>query len=112
MSGWVGLQSAGSLPVVAWLSAVSVGGLCLEGSAIWDEPDSETSLHPASTKTNNDAASIHPNQILFSCATMVAHSLLITVCVSYGNQKTTHRRTIPPNRPNIALACLGLVLTQ
>src|SRR5918999_4336141 len=98
MSGCVGLQLAGPFPAEAWLSAVLVGGLFLEGCAIWDEPDSETSPHPASTKTNKDAASMHPNHILFSCATMVAPSLLVTVCVSYGNQRTTHRGTIPPSR--------------
>jgi hypothetical protein len=38
----------------------------------------------ASTRTNKEAASRHPNHILFSCATMVAPSLLVTVCVSYG----------------------------
>src|SRR5215211_1569315 len=96
MSGWVGLQLAGP-PAAAWLSAVSVGGLFLEGCAIWDEPDSESSPHPASTKTNKDAASMHPNHILFCRATMVAPSLTIRVCVSYGNQRTTHRVPIPPN---------------
>jgi hypothetical protein len=99
MSSWVGLQLAGR-PPVAWLSAVLVGLLSLEGCAIWDEPDSETSPHPASTRTNKDAASMHPNQILFSRATMVAPSLLVTVCVSYGNQRTTHRGTIPTSRPD------------
>src|SRR5215204_3729927 len=99
MSGWVGLHSA-DLPA-AWLSAVLVGGpFFLEGCAIWDEPDSETSAHPASTKTNKEAASTHPNHILFSCATMVAPSLRVTVCVSYGNQRTTHRGTIPTDRPD------------
>src|SRR5215207_10665167 len=98
MSGWVGLQLAGPPPAAAWLSAVSEGGLFLEGCAIWDEPDSETSAHPASTKTNKEAASTHPNHILFSCATMVAPSLRVTVCVSYGNQRTTHRGTIPTSR--------------
>src|SRR5215204_6188756 len=97
MSGWVGLHSA-DLPA-AWLSAVLVGGpFFLEGCAIWDEPDSETSAHPASTRTNKEAASMHQNHILFSCATMVAPSLLVRVCVSNGNQRTTHRRTILPSR--------------
>jgi transcriptional regulator with XRE-family HTH domain len=41
--------------------------------------DSETSPHPASTRTNEDAASAHPNRILFSRATMVAPSLTVTV---------------------------------
>src|SRR5918993_5940145 len=100
MSGWVGLQSAGPSPAAAWLSAVSVGGLFLEGCAIWDEPDSEPSPHPASTTTNTDAASTHPNHILFSRATMVAPSLLGTVCVSYSNQRTTHWGTLPTKRPD------------
>ena len=98
MSGWVGLQLAG--PPAAWLSPVSVGGLFLEGCSIREEPDSETSPHPASTRTNKDAASMHPNHILFSRATMVAPSLLVTVCVSYSNQRTAHRGTIPTSRPN------------
>jgi hypothetical protein len=88
---------AGS-PAAVWLSAVSADGLFLECCAIWDEPDSETSLHPASTKTNKDAASRHPNRILFSRATMVAPSLRVTVCVCYGNQRTTYQGTIPPSR--------------
>src|SRR5215207_5566208 len=96
MSGCVGLQLARSPPAAAWFSAVSVGGLFLEGCPIWDEPDSETSPHPASTRTNKDAASMNPNHILFSRATKVAPSLPVTVCVSYGNQRTTHRGTIPP----------------
>src|SRR5918997_2297307 len=100
MSGCVGLQLAGPPPAPAWLSVVSVGWPFLEGCAMWDEPDSETSAHPASTRTNKDAASMHPNRILFSCATTVAPSLLVTVCVSYGNQKTTHRGTIPTSRPH------------
>src|SRR5215211_6158117 len=99
MSGCVGLQLAGP-PPAAGLSAVSVGGLFLEGCAIWDEPDSETSAHPASTRTNKDAASMHPNHILFSHATMVAPSLRVTVCVCYGNQRTAHRGTIPTSRPD------------
>src|ERR687896_2184073 len=97
MSGCVGLQSA-TFPAAAWLSAVSVGLLFLEDCDVWD--DSETSPHPASTKTNKDAASMHPNQILFSCATMVAPSLLVRVCACNGNQRTAHRGTIPPSRPN------------
>src|SRR5215203_3077115 len=99
MSGWVGLQSA-DLPPAAWLSAVLVGRLFSEGCAIWEESDSETSAHAASTKTNKDAASKHPNRILFSCATMVAPSLLVTVCVSYGIQRRTYRGTIPPSGPD------------
>jgi hypothetical protein len=99
MSGCVGLQLA-EPPPAARLSPVSVDGLFLEGCAIWDEPDSERSLHPASTKTNKVAASTHPNQILFSCAAMVAPSLLVTVCVCNGNQRTTHRGTIPTSRPD------------
>src|SRR5919107_4211957 len=98
MSGCVGLQLVGPSPAAAWLSAVSVGLLFLEDCDVWD--DSETSAHPASTRTNKDAASMHPNRILFSCATTVAPSLLVTVCVSYGNQKTTHRGTIPTSRPH------------
>src|SRR5918997_7077803 len=98
MSGCVGLQLAGPPPAPAWLSVVSVGGLFLEGCAIWDEPDSGTSAHPASTRTNKDAASTHPNRILLSRATMVAPSLLVTVCDSYGNQRTTYRGDFPPNR--------------
>jgi hypothetical protein len=90
MSGWVGLQLAGP-PPAAWLSAVSVDGLFLEGCPIRDESDSETSPHPASTRTIKDAASTHPNQILFLRAIMVAPSLRVTVCVSYGSQRTTHR---------------------
>ncbi len=95
MSGCVGLQLA-DLPA-AWLSAVSVGGLFSEGFAVWDELDSETSAHPASARTNKDAASRHPNHMLFSLATMVAPSLTIRVYVSYGNQRTTHRGPLPPN---------------
>jgi hypothetical protein len=110
MSGCVGLQSA-DLPAAAWLSAVLVGLLFLEGCAIWDEPDSETSAHPASTKTNKDAASMHPNHILFSRATKVAPSLTVTVCVSYGNQRTTHRDPSLPTDRTLDRACLGLVLT-
>jgi hypothetical protein len=98
MSGWVGLHSA-DLPA-AWLSAVLVGGLFLEDCAIWDEPDSEAWLHQASTRTNKDAASMHPNLVLFTRATMVAPSLTVTLCVSYGNQRTTHRGTIPHSRPD------------
>src|SRR5215211_9066863 len=98
MSGWVGLQSAVP-PPEACLSPVSVGGRFLEGCALWGEPDSETSPHPASTRTNKDAASTHPNHIFFSRATMVAPSLRVTICVSYGNQRTTHRGTTPPGRP-------------
>src|SRR5215213_5811038 len=100
MSGWVGLQLAGPPPAAAWLSAILVGGLFLEGCAIWAEPDSESSPHPASTKTNKEAASTHPNHIIFCRATMIAPSLLVTVCVPYGNQRTTHRGTIPPSRPD------------
>src|ERR687889_268459 len=99
MSGWVGLQLAGPSPAAAWLSAVSVGGLFLEGCSIFDAPDSERSPHPASTKTNKGAASTHPNQMLFSRATMVAPSLRVTVCLSYGNQRTTHRGpSLPADR--------------
>jgi hypothetical protein len=36
----------------------------LEGYAIREESDSETSPHPASTRTNKDAASMHPNHLL------------------------------------------------
>src|SRR5215207_2881882 len=97
MSGWVALHSE-DLPAAAWLSAVLVGLLFLEGCALWDEPGSERSAHPASNKTNKEATSKHPNQILFSCATMVAPSLLVTVCVSYGNQRTAHLGTILPSR--------------
>src|SRR5918998_5113163 len=100
MSGCVGLQLACPPPAAAWLSPVPVDGPFLEGCAMWDEPDSETSAHPASTRTNKDAASMHPNQILFSCATMVAPSLRVRVCVSYGNQRTTYRGTIPASRPD------------
>src|SRR5215208_902428 len=100
MSGWVGLQLAGPPAATAWLSPVSVGGLFLEDCAIWDEPDSETSPHPASTRTNKVAASMHPNHLLFSRATMVAPSLTVTSCVSYGNQRTVHRGTIPTSRPD------------
>src|ERR671911_256695 len=100
MSGWVDLQSADLPAAAAWLSAVSVGGLLLEDCAFRDEPDSETSPHPASTRTNKEAASTHPNQVLFSCATVVAPSLRVTVCVSYGNQRTAHRGTLPASRPN------------
>src|ERR687898_1735320 len=100
MSGWVGLQSAGPSPAAAWLSAVLVGGLFLEGCAIWDESDSETSPHPASTRTNKDAASTHPNHILFSRTTMVAPSLTVTVCVSHGNQRTAHRGSISTSGPD------------
>jgi hypothetical protein len=54
---------------------------------------------------------MHPNHILFSCATMVAPSLLVTVCVSYGNQRTTRREPpLPADRP-LDLAYLRLVLT-
>jgi hypothetical protein len=87
-------------PAAAWLSAVWVGGLFSEGCAMWDEPDSETSAHPACTKTNKDEASRHPNQILFCRATMVAPSLTVTVRVSYSNQRTAHRDTIPTSRPD------------
>src|SRR5918993_5154354 len=100
MSVCVGWQLAGPSPAAAWLSPVSVDGLFLEGCAVWDEPDSETSAHPVSTKTNKVAASTHPNHILFSRATMVAPSLLVTVCVPYGNQRTKHSGTILSNRPN------------
>src|ERR671910_3599595 len=103
MSGCVGLQF--TCLAVAWLSAVSVGLLSLEGCAIWDEPDSETSAHPASTRSNKDAASTHPNRILFSCATMAAPSLTVTVCVSYGNQRTAHREPSLPADRTLDLAC-------
>src|SRR5918998_6286642 len=96
MSGWVGLQLAGPPPAPAWLSVVSVGWPFLEGCAMWDEPDSETSAHPASTRTNKDAASMHPNQVLFTRATMVAPSLLVRVYVPYGNQRTPHRESSLP----------------
>src|SRR5215211_6152055 len=110
MSGCVGLQSA-DLPAAAWLSAVSVGLLFLEGCALWDEPDSETSAHPFSTRTNKEAASMHPNNIIFSCTTMVAPLLRITVCDSYGIQRTTHREPSLPADPTLDLTCLRLVLT-
>src|SRR5919112_6040754 len=97
MSGWVGLQSAGSSPA-AWLSAVLVGLLFLEDCGVWDEPDSETSPHPASTRTNKDAPSAHPNRISLSRATMVAPSLTVTACVSYGNRGLAHRGTALTNR--------------
>src|SRR5918999_5590481 len=112
MSGCVGLQLAGPFPAEAWLSAVLVGGLFLEGCAIWDEPDSEASPHPVSTRTTKEAASTHPNQILFSRATIVAPSLRVTVCVSYGSQRTTHRGTIPTiradTRSNMPSTCPDL----
>src|SRR5687768_15599877 len=98
MSGLVGLQF--TCPPVAWFSAVWEGLLFSEGCAIWDEPDSERSLHPASTRTIKDAESTRPNRILFPRATMVAPSLTVAVCVSYGNQRTTHRGTTPTNRPD------------
>ncbi len=65
MSGCVGLQFAG--PPAAWRS-VSAGGL-VEGSAVRDELGSEPP-HPASMRTNKDAASAYPGRILFSRATM------------------------------------------
>src|SRR5215218_10393960 len=111
MSGWVGLQLAGPPSAAVWSSPVSaVDGPFLEGCAIW-EPDSETSPHPASTRTNKDAASTHSYHILFTRATMVAPSLTVTLCVSYGNQRTTHRGTIPTSRPDTRSACLRLVLS-
>src|SRR5918998_629623 len=97
MSGCVGLQSAYP-PAAAWLSAVSVGGPFLEGCALGDEPDSETSPHPASTRSNKDAPSAHPNRISLSRATMVAPSLTVTACVSYGNRGLAHRGTALTNR--------------
>ena len=93
-------------------SPVSVGLLFLEGCAIWDELESETSPHPASARTNKDAASTHPNHILFSHATMVAPSLRATVCVCYGNQRTVHREPVLPADRTLDLACLQLVLTS
>src|SRR5918995_6739169 len=109
MSGWVGLLLAGSPSASGWLSAVLVGGLFLDDCAIWDEPDSERSPHPASTRTNKEAASVHPNHVLFTRVTMVAPSLLFRVYVSYGNQRTMHRGPIPPGRPDtrstIPLTC-------
>ena len=111
MSGWVGLQLADS-PAAAWLSAVSADGLFLECCAIWDEPDSESSPHPASTKTNKVPASRHPNHILFLCATVVAPFLLVRVCVCYGNQRTAHREPSLPADPTLDLAWLRLVLAQ
>src|SRR5688572_14790895 len=98
MSGWVDLQF--TCPAAALLSAVSVGLLSFEGCAVWDEPDSETSPHPVSARTNKDTASTHPNQVLFSRATVVAPSLVVRVYVSYGNQRTTDQGTIPTSRPN------------
>src|SRR5215208_5692732 len=113
MSGCVGLQSAGLPPAAAaWLSAGSAGGLFMEGCPIWDEPNSETSPHAASTKTNKDAASMHPNHILFSCATMVAPSLPVTVCACYSNQRTTHREPSLPEDQTLDPACLRLVLIE
>src|SRR5918998_2712489 len=101
MSGWVGLQLAGPPPAPAWLSVVSVGRLFLEGCAIWDEPDSGTSAHPASTRTNKDAASTHPNHILLSRATMVDPSLRVTVCVCCGNRGPAHRGTAVTDKPGM-----------
>src|SRR5215208_2279795 len=98
MSGCVGLQLAGP-PPEPWRSAVSVGGL-VEGSSFRDDPDSERSPHPASARTNKDAASTPPNRIPFSHATMVAPSLPVAVCVAYGNHRSKHRGTIPPSRPD------------
>src|SRR5215208_1555496 len=110
MSGWVGLQSADS--PASWFSAVSVGWLFLEDCDVWDEPDSEWSPHPVSRRTNKDVASTHPNHTLFSCATMVAPSLRVRVCVSHGNQRTTHREPSLPADRTLDLACLRPVLTQ
>src|SRR5215212_8832893 len=98
MSGCVGLQLAGPPPAAAWLSPSLVGVLFLEDCDVWD--DSETSAHPASTRTNKEAASTHPNRILFSCVTMVAPSLAVTVRVSYSNQRTAYRGPIPHSRPD------------
>src|SRR5919112_3899449 len=103
MSGSVGSQLAGRPAAAALLSAFSVGRPFLEGCALGDEPDSAASVHPASTKTNKVAASAHPNRISLSRAAMVAPTLLLTVRVSYGNQRIGHRvtiPTIPANRPD------------
>src|SRR5918999_5014026 len=103
MSGWVGLQLAGSLPAAARLSAVLLGLPFSEGCAIWDEPDSETSAHPASRRTNKNAASTHPSRILFSCATMVAPSLPVTVCVPYGNRGTSASGNHPYQQTGLSI---------
>src|SRR5918997_3110111 len=104
MSGCVGSQFADPPP--AWLSSVAACGL-LKGSAVRVELDSETSPHPASTKTNKEAASAPPNLTLFSHATMVAPSLMVTACVSYGKGRTAPRGTALTERPGsqASMAC-------
>src|SRR5918995_730834 len=103
MSGCVGLQSVGRPAAAVLLSAFSVGGFFLEGCALGDEPDSEASVHPTSTRTNKDVVSALRNRIVLSREIMVAPTLLLTVRVSYGNRRPAHRvtiPTIPANRPD------------